>query len=79
MSITDTILIDNYFGLLSKLSPEMKKKLIEQLKKTLDSGLKASDKTSLDAFGAWYSDKSADEIIQEIKESRFTNRQIETF
>jgi len=79
MGIADTVLIDNYFGLLRKLSPEMKIELIEQLKKTIDSGLKVSDKTSFDAFGAWNSDESADEIIQEIKASRFTNRQIETF
>ena len=29
------------------------------------------------AFGAWESDKSAEQIIQELRNSRSTNRQIE--
>jgi len=79
MSIVDTTIVDNYLGLLKKLSPETKIELIEQLKKTLSQGLQVIDKSTFDAFGEWQSDKSADEIIEEIRAVRFTNRQIDEF
>lgn len=76
---TNTILVDNYYGLLSRLSREAKMKLIEKLSnsivvKTVDNN-DAIDRF----FGAFNSDKNAEEIIQEITESRRFNRKIEPF
>ncbi len=70
----NTTLLDNYFGLIRNLSPEIKLGLIEKIKKTL-----GNDKTSLsEAFGAWKSKKSADDIILELRENRKFNRTIES-
>lgn len=73
----NTKLLENYFGLIRNLSPEIKINLIEKIAKTLKENI-SSNKTSInDAFGGWKSDKSADEIISEIRENRNFNRQIE--
>lgn len=68
MKTTDinTSLIDNYFGLIKNLSPEVKLDLIERITKTMRN--KTNEKKSLkNAFGAWNSKKSADEIINELR------------
>ena len=73
----NTKLLDNYFGLIRNLSPEIKINLIEKIAKTLKENI-SSHKTSIDdAFGAWQSDKSADEIISELRKNRNFNREIE--
>ena len=73
----DTIFSDNYFGLIRNLSPEIKLDLIEKLSNTLKSDLITKKNTLLDAFGAWESKKSAEDIIDEIQNRRNFNRQIE--
>ncbi len=79
MKTTDlnTALLDNYLGLIRNLSPEIKLILIERITKTLKGNLTKKDSPITDAFGKWKSEKSADEIITEIRESRTFNRQIE--
>ncbi len=73
----NTKLLENYFGLIRNLSPEIKINLIEKIANTLKGNI-SSNKTSInDAFGGWKSDKSADEIISEIRENRNFNRKIE--
>jgi len=71
-------LIDGYFGLMKNLSPELKLDLIAKLTNTLKIDL--SEKNTLKkAFGAWKSTKTADKIIEELKENRNFNRKIENF
>ncbi len=73
----NTKLLENYFGLIRNLSPEIKINLIEKIANTL-KGSASNNNTSInDAFGGWKSDKSADEIISELRENRNFNRQIE--
>ena len=73
----NTILLENYLGLIKNLSPEIKLNLIEKIIKSLKNSSK-DDTTSIQkAFGAWKSTESADEIILKIKESRNFNRKIE--
>lgn len=74
----NTALLDNYFGLIKNLSPEIKINLIEKIAKTLKSNITSNKSSLTDAFGAWKSKKSADEIITELRENRNFNRQIET-
>ena len=70
--------IDKYFKYLKKLDNGSKKRLIIRLTETLDvEKSKSSDVSSL--FGAWEDDKSSDEIIREIKESRVETRDIGKF
>ena len=70
-------LINGYIGLLKNLSPDSKLDLIEKLTKSLRIDLKRNRKSLRRAFGAFKSDKTADELIKEIRESRIFTRHIE--
>ncbi len=76
-------LIDSYLGLLENLSPDNKLELISKLSDSLKSSKKnnenPSDKSLDDLSGAFIFDKSSDDLIKELKESRNFNRQIERF
>lgn len=67
-----------YFGFLKNMDDQSKKKLISQLADSIES--KGETKTGIDhLFGSWEDDRSAEEIISEIRESRIENREIEGF
>ncbi len=70
-------LIDSYLGLLYNLSPDSKLELISKLSDSLKNSTKPSKKSLSDLYGAFISEKSADEIITELKNSRNFNRKIE--
>lgn len=72
-----TSLINGYIQLLRNLSPDSKLDLIEKLTKSLRIDLTMNRKSLRRAFGAFQSDKTADELIKEIRESRTFTRQIE--
>jgi hypothetical protein len=78
-SDASTILIDNYFGLLSSLSRENKIKLIAKLSNSIVDEVPEKENVVDRFFGAFKSDKSAEEIINGIRESRTFNRKIEAF
>ena len=71
-------LADYYFGFLKDLNPDSKLDLISKLSQSL----KKSDETppvSLQSlFGAYKSEETADEIIEQLRASRVSNRNIET-
>lgn len=64
---------DAYFELLRNLNTEAKTELIERLSKSMDMKAK-STKSVYDFSGKWESDKTADEIIEELKTARVFNR-----
>jgi len=74
-----TILIENYFGLLSSLSKENKIKLIARLSNSIIDEVADKENVIDKYFGAFKSDKSAEEIIKDIEDSRTFNRKIEAF
>ena len=78
-SDASTTLIDNYFGLLSGLSRENKIKLIARLSNSIVDEVSEKEDVVDRFFGAFKSDKSAEEIINDIRESRTFNRKIEAF
>jgi len=78
MDATDKKILDNYLGLLEKLTPNMKLKLIDRLKVSVKSR-RIKQSTMRSAFGAWNQDESAEELIDTIYKSRNTNRNIEEF
>ena len=78
-STASKILIDNYFGLLSSLSRENKIKLIAKLSNSIVDEVSEKENVVDRFFGAFKSDKSAEEIIKDIRESRTFNRTIEVF
>ncbi len=72
-------LIDGYLQLLHNLSPNNKLDLISKLSLSLKTDITDKRKSFKKSFGAFESEKSADEIITEIRKSRTFNRQIESF
>ena len=75
----NTVLVDEYIGLLSNLSPVDKLDIIAKLTTSVKSDLDHKKSTFEKAFGAFESDKSAEAIIDEIRSSRVFNRQTESF
>jgi len=68
--------IDRYFGYLKHLDVSTKKKLIIRLTNSIDEGTTPrSGLASL--FGGWVDDRSAEEIIADIRDSRMPSRKIE--
>ena len=70
MTYTEKRIVENYSGLFEGLSSDSKIELIENLSKSLKSGKKAVDTAFFKSFGAFASEKSAKELVKEIKASR---------
>ncbi|MEI8087851.1 MAG: hypothetical protein WCG93_16690 [Paludibacter sp.] len=78
-SNSSNVLIDNYFGLLRGLSKETKLQLISKLSNSMIEKVDENESLVDRFFCAFKSEKSAEEIIKEIRESRTFNRTIESF
>ena len=77
MNYTDRHIVETYSELLEGLSSENKIELIENLSKSLKTEKKIKEKNFYKSFGAFSSQKSAEEIIADIKSSRkFGNKEI---
>ena len=75
----NTRLIDNYFSQLKSFSNDAKLELISRLSKSMKTSKKEKKEISLnDLYGSWESEKSADEIISELKKARNFDRERET-
>ena len=70
MTYTDKHIVEAYSGLFEGLSSESKTELIENLSKSLEAGKKNKESNFYKSFGSFASDKSAEEIIADIKSSR---------
>ncbi len=75
----DTTLIDGYVELLDNLSTNNKLDLIAKLTASVKTDLTKKKSSFKKAFGAFDSKKTAEEIIEEIRNSRVSTRQIESF
>lgn len=76
---TNTTIIDGYVGLLENLSPDNKLDLISKLTESVKTDLGNKKSTFKKSFGAFESEKTAEEIIEEIRNSRLFTREIEPF
>jgi len=76
---SETLLIDNYFGLLSGLSKENKIKLIARLANSIVEETAKNEIMVDEFFGAFQSGKNAKELIKETSENRTFNHPIKTF
>ena len=77
MSHTDKHIIENYSMLFEGLNSLTKIELIESLTKSLKRERKVKKDRFFDSFGAFGSEKPAEEISKEIKASRsFNNKDI---
>lgn len=75
----NTTIVDGYVGLLDNLSIDNKLDLISKLTASVKTDLTNKKSSFKKAFGAFDSEKSAEEIIEEIRNSRVSTRQIESF
>ena len=76
MTVTDKNILETYSNLFEGLSSINKIELIERLTKSLKVGVTKRN-TFYKSFGAFDSEKSAEEIISEIKANRkFKNKEI---
>ncbi len=75
----NTTLIEGYLQLLDNLSPNNKLDLISKLTLSVKTDIADKKKSFYKAFGAWESKQSADEIINDIRNSRTFSRQTEQF
>ncbi|MDX2249520.1 MAG: hypothetical protein SF052_22240 [Bacteroidia bacterium] len=78
MSKSDVNILNSYWGLIKTLNTSWKLDLIERLTQSIRQNLNKRTHTMKNAFGAWESEQSADQMIEEIRNSRRTNRQIES-
>jgi len=67
----NTTLIDGYLRLLASFSPNNKLDLISKLTLSVKLDFTERKKSFYKAFGAWESKQSAEEIIDEIRNSRY--------
>jgi hypothetical protein len=76
---TNTTILDGYVALLENLSPDNKLDLISKLTASVKMDLGNKKSTAKKSFGAFESEKTAEEIIEEIRNSRLFTREIEPF
>lgn len=70
MTILEKKIIEAYSEGFEKLSPAGKKALLKKLTASLEADVKRREDSFFKSFGAFGSDKSAEEIIKDIKGSR---------
>lgn len=75
----NTTIIEGYIALLDNLSTNDKLDLISKLSALVKTDLKKKKSLFKESFGAFISDKSAEEQIEEIRASRIFTREIEPF
>ena len=78
-SDSNATIIDGYVGLLDSLSTTNKLDLIARLTASVKTDLTSKKSSFKKSFGAFESQKTAEEIIQELRESRNFTRKTETF
>ncbi len=70
MTQAERHIVETYSGLFESLSSVSKLELLERLAKSIRKGRTSKEKDFFSSFGAFSSDKSAEEINREIRESR---------
>ncbi|MFH1049903.1 MAG: hypothetical protein V1779_03115 [bacterium] len=79
MRVTDrnSLLMENYLGLIDTLSHEIKIDLISYLTKAVKNQEKDKNERFRKAFNSWKSDETADELNEFLMKSRNINRKLE--
>ncbi|WP_067145083.1 hypothetical protein [Pseudotamlana agarivorans] len=75
MTVAEKYIIETYSNLFEGLNSISKIELLEKLAKSLKRERKSSDTDFFKSFGAFGSEKSAEQITKEIKDSRKFNRE----
>jgi hypothetical protein len=75
----DTKIVDGYYGLIHNLSNANKKALIDKLSASMKKDDSIAESRFEKAFGALESEETAEQLIEEIRNSRLFTREIEPF
>ena len=78
MARSNQDMLNTYWGLIKGLNTNWQLELMERLSQTVRKNLEKKTSRIQQSFGAWESENSAEEIIEELRQSRHTDRQIET-
>ena len=70
MTHAERHIVNTYSELFESLSSVSKLELLARLAKSIKKGRKSNEKDFFSSFGAFASDKPAEEIIKDIRESR---------
>lgn len=70
-------LVEGYLRLLENLSPGSKLDLIAKLSQSVKTDIAGQKSRFFKAFGAWESDKSAEQLVEELKTARKFKRRVE--
>lgn len=70
MTPAERRIVNTYSELFDSLSSVSKLELLDRLAKSIKKGRKSSEKDFFSSFGAFASDKPAEEIIKDIRERR---------
>ena len=70
MTLAERHIIETYLAMFESLSSITKLELLEKLAKSIRKDTKLKEKEFFQSFGAFASEKSAKEIVREIKSSR---------
>lgn len=70
MTHAERHILDTYSELIERLSSVGKLELLERLVKSIRVGEKSKEEEFFSSFGAFASDKPAEELVKEIRESR---------
>ncbi|SEI82854.1 hypothetical protein SAMN05192553_101453 [Cyclobacterium xiamenense] len=70
MTHAERYIIETYSELFESLSSVSKLELLERLAKSIRQGGKSQEKDFFSSFGGFVSEKPAEEIIKDIRESR---------
>lgn len=70
MTHAEKHIVETYLGIFEGLSSVSKLELLEKLAKSIRRDTKSKEKEFFKSFGAFASEKSAEDIAKEIKESR---------
>lgn len=73
------MLVDIYIKILQHLNFEKRLELIAKLSQTMIEETQSQSKAFFQLYGAFDSEESADELINDIRSSRTFNREIESF
>lgn len=77
---TNSKIIDSYLSLISRLGYDSKLELISRLTASMKTSEATKSKSSIShLFGAFETEETAEELIENIRNARVFNRKIESF
>ena len=78
MDKANTDILDTYWGLIKTLNSSMRAILLERLQNSQEKAETQKRNARQRAFDSWQSHESAEELIQQLRNSRSTNRELES-